>query len=454
MPISPIQTAASGGVSQAAPQPSSFPPVASHYRLLRRRLGRLLIVVTLLCLIVVAGFVAFKYFRADQALKAAEKARQKRDFTEAVRYLKTYQDVYPDNPEGHFVAARVARQSGLYEEAKRRLDICQRLEGPSKRIALEQRLIPVQQGAFPVAVEAWLQQFLAEEPPETDLILEALSRGCMSSYRLHNAKSYLTLWLKRDPDNVQPYLWRATIHQHLMDNESAKRDCQRAAELAPENLEAQGRLAQALLLTGEVAEAAEQFKRLFQTTPDNWPIAMGMAQCLEKLGQIEEAEKILDDYVAQHPPEAPALLERGRAALLRDRPAEARPWLEKAAALAPIDRLTQFSLLQCLKQLGDPAEIERCQERLERIDADVAKLRSLTEALQKQPYDLAARCEMARILLRRGEEREAVSWLKETLNLDPTHVETNELLANYFESQGNPSQAARYRALAPGGPPK
>src|SRR5258708_30430993 len=136
-----------------------------------------------------------------------------------------------------------------------------------------------------------------------------------------------------------------------MDNESAKRDWQRAGELAPDNLEGQGRLAEALLLTGEVAEAAEQFERLFQSTPDNWPIAMGMAQCLEKLGQIEEAEKILDDYVAQHPREAPALLERGRAALLRDRPGEARPSLEKAAAPAPIYHLTQYSLLQYLKQL-------------------------------------------------------------------------------------------------------
>ncbi|MFL5244057.1 MAG: tetratricopeptide repeat protein [Gemmataceae bacterium] len=410
------------------------------------RLGRPLVGIILLAVIGLGGAIPFMYLRAENALKAAHKAQQTRSFDEARRQLDIYLELHPNNPEPHFLLARIARQVGQYEEAKRRLDICQRLEGPTTRITLERRLIPVQQGAFPVLLESWLQQLLDKNHPDSEYILEALSRGCMASYRLYNAKTYLGVWLERDPDNVQAYLWRAGIHQHLMDFEHAKLDCQRAVALAPGDLEPQGRLAQILLIKGEIAEAAEIFNRLYGLTPENPTIALGMIQCKIKLGELEEVKTLLDDMATLHPNNAAVMLERGRVALLNDDPRDARPWLEKASALAPIDQQTLLTLVQCLKRLGEDDLVAQWQKRLDKVNADGARLRELTEKLQKQPYDLPARCEIGRLLLDRHEDRLAIEWLKETLGIDPGNDEANTQLADYYEKQGNPALAARYRA--------
>jgi Tfp pilus assembly protein PilF len=410
------------------------------------RLGRLLIGITLLGVIGLSCAIAFMYWRAENALKSAQKAQHARSFDEARRQLDIYLDLHPNNPEPHFLLARIARQVGQYEEAKRRLDICQHLEGPTARITLERRLIPVQQGAFPVLLEAWLQKLLDQNHPDSASILEALSRGCMTSYRLYNAKTYLWLWLERDPDNVQALLWRAGIHQHLMDFESAKADCQRAVALAPGDLEAEGRLAQILLLKGEIAEAAEIFDRLYRLTPENAAIALGMVGCKIKLGQLEEVKTLLDRMVSIHANNPAVLLERGRVSLLNNDPGGARPWLEKAVSLAPIDHQALLTLVQCLKQLGEDSLVEHWQKRLDKVDADGARLRELTEKLQKQPYDLPARCEIGRILLDRHEDRLAIEWLKETLAIDPGNDEANTLLADYYDKQGNAALAARYRS--------
>jgi tetratricopeptide (TPR) repeat protein len=85
-----------------------------------------------------------------------------------------------------------------------------------------------------------------------------------------------------------------------MDFESAKADCQRAVALAPGDLEAEGRLAQILLLKGEIAEAAEIFDRLYRLTPENAAIALGMVGCKIKLGQLEEVKTLLDCMAAIH----------------------------------------------------------------------------------------------------------------------------------------------------------
>jgi Tfp pilus assembly protein PilF len=232
----------------------------------------------------------------------------------------------------------------------------------------------------------------------------------------------------------------------LIDFENAKLDCQRAVALAPGDLEAQGRLAQILLVKGEIAEAAEIFDRLYRLTPENAAITLGMVQCKVNLGQLEEVKTLLDDIVALHPNNPAVLLERGRVALLNNDPEDARPWLEKATALTPIDHQTLLTLVQCLKQLGEDALVAQWQKRLDKVDADGARLRELTEKLRKQPYDLPARCEIGRLLLDRHEDRLAIEWLKETLAIDPGNDEANTLLADYYDKQGNSALAARYRA--------
>src|SRR5712692_10496764 len=218
----------------------------------RRRLARFLLVLVSLSLIGLAGYFSYRHFQAEYYFRAAEKARQERDFVKARQYLDFCLAVWPQSLRVHFLIARIARQAGFYEEAERRLDLCQQLQGPTPEVQLERSLLQVHQGVFAALTETQLRAYLSDNHPATDHILEALSRGCMRTFRLNNAQVYLDLWLERQPDNFQALLWRGWVHERMYHFTTAKEDYQKAAELAPENEEAQMHLAQLLLLSGEL----------------------------------------------------------------------------------------------------------------------------------------------------------------------------------------------------------
>jgi thioredoxin-like negative regulator of GroEL len=399
-----------------------------------------------------AGFLAFRHFQTEYRFRAAEKARLQRDFVGARSYLDQCLEVWPESTRIHLLLARIARQTGLYEEAERRLDICQKLEGNNDTIALERALLQVQQGAFRVPIELDLRQRVKDDHPDATDILEALGRGCMSSFRLNDALGYLSSWLERDPLNVQAHLWRAKVYEQLQDLNQQIADTTAALQLAPNDEEAQYALAQALLSAKRVNEAMPLFADLWKRQPQNPLAAMGLAQCLSESGEMEQAQQILDGLAARFPREAGILRERGKLALRQGKAAEARPWLEKAAALAPSDYYAQYSLWECLGQLGEEEAARACEARWRRLEAMTAELRKLTSSLQQHPYDLSLRCQIAKIFLERGMDAEGILWLKDTLKIDATDPETNRLLAEYYEQSGQPSLAAPYRkALQAGG---
>jgi Tfp pilus assembly protein PilF len=409
-------------------------------------LVRPLVCAVLVLVAAFGGYRGYRFLRTERWLRAAEKARQQREFDQARRDLAAVLDIAPNDSRAHFSLARIARQAGFYEEAEDQLEICQRLEGPTERIALERSLIQVQQGALSRAKEVQLRSYVTGGHPEGDQILEALSRGCLAAYRLESALGYLNEWLDRRPDNVQAYLWRATVRERLVDNTGAVDDCRAAFALAPEDPEAQLRLAQALLVAGRAPEeAAERFEALYQQSPGHPVVMIGLAKAWTKLNRMDDAERLLDQLVAKHPDEAPVLLERGRLALQRGQPGRAEQWLRRAATLAPSDYQTNYALLQCLNQQGKMKDAKEIQDKLRGLEADGARFRELTERLRQEPYDIGIRCEIARLFLREGQGTEVLHWLQTALKIDPRSPEANRLMAEYYEQNGQPVLARQYR---------
>jgi Tfp pilus assembly protein PilF len=401
----------------------------------------------------VGCYFAYRYLRAEYYFRAAEKARQERNFSQAHLYLDECLKVWPRSVRVHFLGARIARQAGFYEEAERHLDLCQQLQQQTPEFQLERSLLQVHQGAFSALTETQLRNYVNDQHPASEEILEALSQGCMRTFRLNNAQTYLDLWLQRRPDNVQAWLWLGWVHERMLNAASAKEDYQKAVQLAPENGEAQFHLAQMLLTVGDLQQAEAAFERLRQSQPDNPLVAMGLAQSLSRLGQTAEARRLLDELVTKFPKEAPVLVERGRLALQTGHADEAEPWLRRAAKLAPRDYQANYTLYLCLKQLGKEAEARERQERVRVIEADVQRLQELTFEVQQHAYDLSRRCEIGQIFLRNGESQQGLDWLKNVLKIDPQHAEANRALAEYYEQHGDPALAARYRQPGQQGKP-
>jgi tetratricopeptide (TPR) repeat protein len=128
--------------------------------------------------------------------------------------------------------------------------------------------------------------------------------------------------------------------------------------------------------------------------------------------------------------------------------AAAERWLGQAAKAAPWDYQTNYTWLLCLKQQGKEAAAREVQEKVHRLETDGARFHELTEQLRQHPYDLSPRCEIARLFLSEGQEREGEGWLKAVLKIDPTYRLANQLLAEYYEKSGQPALALPYRRQA------
>jgi Tfp pilus assembly protein PilF len=397
----------------------------------------------------IPGYVIFGYARAALYFRAAEKARDKRDFVTSRRYLEANLRSFPESTRDHFLLARVARQMGLADLSQRHLDICQRLDGPSDAIALERTLLQAQRGGLSQGVESSLRRRLKENPPEADEISEALVVGCLSSYRFITALGYLNDWLERRPDNVAALVWRSLARQRVQDFSAARDDCRRALELDPGNLEARTRLGEMLLAATQIQEALDVLEPLYHEQPDNPLVAVRLAQAQVKLNQFDAAEKILDAVVSRFPSEPSVLLERGRLAMDRGQAAAAESWLRRAASIVPWDYQVHYSLLLCLKQQKKEQAAREVGEVVRRLEADFARFSELNEKLRRQPYDLSVRCDIARIHLAEKNDQEGIIWLKGALKIDPQYPLANQLLAEYYEGTGQPALAQPYRrALA------
>jgi tetratricopeptide (TPR) repeat protein len=403
------------------------------------------------------GYVAYRWFCAERAFRAAVQACTDGQLAEARRHAEASLQLWAGLPRTHFLLARIARRAERYDEAGQQLDLCQRGEGATERIALERSLLLVQQGSISRITELKLRHYVENDHPDSEEILAALSKGCMVCYLLENARNYLYVWLERRPNQAQALLWRGLVREKLQELDGARDDYQAALDQSAEGsalvqLESRLRLAQLLLLRTDLPQAAPLFEQLHREQPESIPPALGVAQCYGRLNRTREAVQLLDAFLTRYPADVSLLLERGRLALQMNQAAEAEGWLRKAVALVPWDYTANYTLLLCLTQQRKDAAVRELQERVRRIEEEGARLTQLTDRLKLHPYDLDIRCELAQAFLRHGHDQEALRWLHSALKMNGSYPLANQLLAEYYEGRGEPALAQPYReALAAAG---
>jgi predicted Zn-dependent protease len=411
----------------------------------------ILLLVPVLC---VAAYFEAPALRAEFRYRAAENARKHRDFADARNALLANLAADPTSARDHFLYARVARQSGAFEDAEEQLELCKKWEGASPRIAFERSLLSVQQGRFHRVTEMELHRRVEKGDAESVEILEALSVGCLVNSRFADAHGYLSKWIELKPDNFQALVWRSTAKDRLSDMPGARADAERAVALAPANFSAQLNLGQILLKLTEFQEAERVFERLRESYPRDPVVAIGLAQAKSKVHPDGvEAARILDDLLTRFPDDSPVLFERGRLALQSGETAQAEGWLRKAAALAPSEYEIHYNLLQSLRQQGKLKDADEVEKTVRRLEGASKRLHELDEQLKKEPYNLNLHCAIAQVFLDVGNHKDAIRWLQTALKIDSHQPLANRLLADYYEKNGEPGNAARYReaVLSPTG---
>jgi Tfp pilus assembly protein PilF len=405
-----------------------------------------LVILVLLGCIGLGGVAIGRYVWAEYCFRAAERALERKDFAAAQDYLTRSLAARPGSADAHFLAARTARRALNYDEAERQLREYHTRGGAPELLELERALAAAQRGNLD-RVEGPLLALVEQEHPDSVLILEALSRGYLSSLRLQAAETSLRLWLERRPDDVQALWWQGEVQERLLRKEQSLAAYRRAVELSPDQDDHRLHFVELLLRARQPKEAAKHLDILRQRQPENTTVLLDLARCRRLQGQAEEAGRLLDAALAVDPNNAGLLGERGLLAVESGRADEAEPWLRKAVTLAPYDRETAYTFSRCLQLCGKAAEAKKYINKVEEIDAQLARLDIILSNMATTPHDAGLRHEAGMIFLQSGQAKEGLRWLNSALQVDPSYPPTHLALADYFDTLGDHVQASWHRKL-------
>lgn len=393
------------------------------------------------------SYLAARQVWAQQHARAARAALLRNDYPTAADHMARCLEVWRHDQATLLLAARAARQAGRLQEATRLQDLYRRRHGSSPELALERTMLAVQNGGFRDR-EPILVRMVAENHPDTPLILEALTQGYIKTVRVPEAFRSADGLLRRQPEHAPALVWRGWAREHLNRPEEALDDYQRAVTLQPEDVWARLCLGEVLLNLQRYPEALEQFQWLRQRQPDDAAARLGAARCLVGVGDVDRARVLLDELATAFPEEGLILSERGRLALEEGQPEEAERWLRRAVSLVPFDRQTHHALHSCLQQQGRAEEAAHYLRQSERLDADLKRLRVLETELSRPGPAADRRCEAGRLCRQLGRPDEAERYLLAALQDDPGHRPAHRALAEHYDKSGRPDLATRHRAAA------
>ncbi|MEX2208260.1 MAG: protein kinase [Myxococcota bacterium] len=309
---------------------------------------------------------------------------------EARRYLEKAAALAPGNPDVHQNLGRAFAQLGDDVGARASFERAAQLEPDSSR-ALEE-----------------LAQLEAHEPARQAAVLLRAGERAVGAYDERAAERAFAKVLLLDPHSVPAVKDRAAVlYARFGDAERARATWQEAIDAGGSSPARVLGAAQASHALGDRGAAETGFRTALELDPTSVGAALALGTLYTEMGRFDEA----------------------------------RPWLEKAVALAPRDPEPKRGLAVVLHQAGqsDAAlELLRAAERANGPTTSVLRMR-------------------ATILRAGGDPAGALAVLERAIELDPVDAGLRAELAEAHELLGDPSAAERARGhatlLTPARPP-
>ncbi|HVO96540.1 MAG TPA: tetratricopeptide repeat protein [Bryobacteraceae bacterium] len=148
---------------------------------------------------------------------------------------------------------------------------------------------------------------------------------------------------------------------------------------------------------GKKDAAIAEYQRMFAASPKDREVRTRLVAVLFAANRPKDAEKLLSDAISKNPKDLDALLQRSRLYIDSHRLAEARRDLQE------VQRNQNSATVQYLMSRVDNAE----GNQLSRRD-------HLNEAVRLEPHHLAARIELAKVLVREHGAKSALALLDQT----------------------------------------
>ena len=236
--------------------------------------------------------------------------------------------------------------------------------------------------------------------------------------RLTEAETATRYALRAFPDAGM--LWKILSVALLRQNRDALTALRRAAELLPDDPEAQGNVASVLLDRGLWAEALASFSRVLQSRPDDVEALVGSGDALQKLGRPEDSIQHYQHALRVDPKHPRARNNLGNAFLALGQYADAAGYYRLALDIRPRDPLVLCNLASA-------------QSRLKFQDEALANVRA---ALALDPNSGLGHNTLGTILASFGDREGAISSFRQALIRDSHDVDALNNLANILREIG------------------
>jgi tetratricopeptide (TPR) repeat protein len=333
-----------------------------------------------------------------------------------------------------------ARRNHDYVVAEQLLDACWSLPGFKSQIVLESQLLAVQQGDL--RDERMLRLRIKEGKPDGQLIVEALAKGLLATFRWEEAATLAESMLEQQPSNASAYWLRGMAREQMQQVLLARLDFEKALALEPSAYEIRRSLAGLLHQQGYVRPAMEHYQSMLLERPDDSKVMLALARCLQDDACLVDAERIIAAVLANQPELVEGLVERSRVALRQQDFEAAEKSLRQAVAISP-DHIDANRLLRLVLQAQDRVD-PTLENHIKESERHQAKLR---ERQSQSKLNFECLSDIGHWMLRTGQEEEAAGWFYMALKENADHAPAHLGLMEYFGKRGQSIRSQMHARL-------
>jgi tetratricopeptide (TPR) repeat protein len=289
--------------------------------------------------------------------------------------------------------------------------------------------------------------------PEIAALLELISQN-----QLAEVEERVGALLRTDPDDG--ILWKIMSVVLLRQDKDALAALRRAAQLLPQDPEAQANLGVELRARGQLEQALSSLRQSILLAPKNPDTLIEAADVQLALQRFPEAGVLYQEALQIDSSRREALNNLGNVWIALGKPAEAVRFYHAALQLRDDDAQVSCNLANALRQVGHVEEALVYSRRaielaptlsmahnnlgllLAARGERVAAIASYRRALDSSPNSIEALSNLGNALRDDGQRREALDVLQRALHLDPKRADSHSNLGYILLDCRQPTEAA------------
>jgi len=236
---------------------------------------------------------------------------------------------------------------------------------------------------------------------------------------LHEAMEHLDELINQNPDIFIAYYYRGRIHMEWGNNQEAEQEYLHALELNDSIEPVLFDLASLYQMQKRFEEAIWLYEKLLNIYPSNRVARERLLGLYKRLGQTENAQKLIENLTRESSPGDPIRQTLGLFYLSQGRIAESIAELDLIVTTWPRDYQSRFYLAVAYEENGQP---EKALEHFRMIG-------------EETEYFINSQIRIAYILDGMEKTDEAMEVIKRAIEVDNKNIDLYLILASFFESK-------------------